>query len=164
MTTTINNAQKITPCLWFDNKAEEAVNFYSSLFKDTKILEVSHYGENAPLPAGTVLTISFLLEGQEFMALNGGPMFKFSPAVSFVISCENQEEIDHFWDKLSEGGEKQNCGWLQDKYGLSWQVVPAILPVLFKDKDKAKSQRVMDALLKMYKLDIAALMKAFDGN
>jgi len=164
MTTTINNAQKITPCLWFDNNAEEAVNFYSSLFKDTKILEVSHYGENAPLPAGTVLTISFLLEGQEFMALNGGPMFKFSPGVSFVISCETQDEIDHFWEKLSEGGEKQNCGWLQDKYGLSWQVVPTILPVLFKDKDKAKSQRVMDALLKMYKLDIGELMKAYDGK
>ena len=163
MITTINNAQKITPCLWYNKDAEEAVNFYCSLFRETRILQTSYYGENAPMPAGSVMTISFLLQGQEFMALNGGPTFKFTPGISFVINCENQDEIDHYWNKLSDGGIKENCGWLQDRYGLSWQIVPAILTVLFKDKDKGKSQRVMDALLKMNKIEIDVLMSAYDG-
>lgn len=152
--------RKITPFLWFDTNAEEAVQFYTSIFGDSRVLRMSHYGEGGPLPAGTVLVIDFQLQGQDFMALNGGPMFTFSPAVSFSISCETQQEIDTLWEKLSEGGEKQQCGWLKDKYGLSWQIVPSILGNLMTDKKKA--QPVMDALLKMTKLDIETLKKAYE--
>jgi predicted 3-demethylubiquinone-9 3-methyltransferase (glyoxalase superfamily) len=156
--------QKITPFLWFDNQAEEAVNFYVSLFKDSKVLSCSRYGEAGPGPKGTVMVCKFQLEGQEFLALNGGPHFKFTEAVSFVVNCETQPEIDALWQKLSEGGEEGQCGWLKDKYGLSWQVVPPVLEQLMKDKDPQKSKRVMEAMLKMKKIEIAALRRAYDGQ
>jgi predicted 3-demethylubiquinone-9 3-methyltransferase (glyoxalase superfamily) len=152
---------KITPFLWFDGRAEEAVNFYVSIFDDAKILSVTRYPENTPGPAGTVMTVSFELDGQEFVALNGGPEFAFTPAVSFVIDCKTQQEVDTFWNRLSEGGKPSQCGWLQDKYGLSWQVVPAVLLELLGDDDKAKSDAVMQAMLTMTKLDIAALQQAY---
>ncbi|HEY2986285.1 MAG TPA: VOC family protein, partial [Candidatus Binatia bacterium] len=145
--------QKITPCLWFDSNAEEAVNFYTAIFKNSKIGNISRYGEAGyeihGKPAGTVLTIEFELNGQAFTALNGGPMFKFNEAVSFQVGCESQEEVDYYWEKLSAGGDKkaQQCGWLKDKYGLSWQIVPAILGQMLQDKDAKKSERVMKALL-----------------
>ncbi|HLN99992.1 MAG TPA: VOC family protein [Pyrinomonadaceae bacterium] len=156
--------QKITPFLWFDNQAEEAVNFYVSLFKNSKVLSCSRYGEAGPGPKGTVMVCKFQLEGQEFLALNGGPHFKFTEAVSFVVNCETQPEIDALWQKLSEGGEEGQCGWLKDKYGLSWQVVPPVLEQLMKDKDPQKSKRVMEAMLKMKKIEIAALRRAYDGQ
>lgn len=146
--------QKITPFLWFDNQAEEAINFYTSVFKDSKILIVAKYGKEGPGPEGTVMTAKFMIEGQEFVALNGGPQFTFSEAISFVINCENQEEIDYYWDKLSEGGEEQGPGWIKDKYGVSWQVVPVILTEMLSDEDPLKSQRVMAAMMQMMKLDI----------
>jgi predicted 3-demethylubiquinone-9 3-methyltransferase (glyoxalase superfamily) len=152
--------QKIRPCLWFDTAAEEAAVFYTSLFKNSKVLDVSRYGEAGPMPAGTVMTVLFELDGQEFVALNGGPEFTFNEAVSFQISCETQAEVDEFWSSLSEGGEEGPCGWLKDKYGLSWQVVPTVLVELLSDPDKQKSQRVMKAMLEMRKIDIAALQKA----
>lgn len=155
--------KKITPMLWFDDNAEEAVNHYSSIFTDSKVLEVSRYGEGAPMPAGTVLVIRFQLRGQEFTALNGGPYFKFTEAISFVVECEDQAEVDEFWQKLSAGGEKSQCGWLKDKFGLSWQIVPEILGELMTDKDSEKSGRVMQALMKMNKIDIQALQRAYDG-
>jgi predicted 3-demethylubiquinone-9 3-methyltransferase (glyoxalase superfamily) len=167
MTTTESSpgiAQKITPFLWFDNKAEEAMNFYVSIFKNSKVLSVTRYGEAAPGPKGTVMTAEFQLEGQEFVALNGGPHFKFTEAVSFVVNCETQEEVDYFWEKLLEGGQESQCGWLKDKYGLSWQVVPTILVELFQDKDPEKSQRVMKAMLQMKKIDIATLKHASEGR
>ena len=155
--------QIITPCLWFDTQAEEAVRFYTSVLKNARIGTISRYGEGAPLPAGTALTVSFTLEGQEFLALNGGPMFTFTPAISFVVNCTSQAEVDTYWEKLSEGGRKDRCGWLQDKYGVSWQIVPTVLGEMMQDKDPAKSGRVMQAVLTMDKLDIAALEAAYRG-
>ncbi len=156
--------QKITPFLWFDNNAEEAINFYVSIFKNSKILNVSRYGEGGPGPKGTVMSATFQLEGQDFMALNGGPHFKFTEAISLFIKCETQEEVDELWEKLSEGGSKSRCGWLKDKFGLSWQVVPTILGELLQSKDPEKSKRVMQALLQMDKLDIQKLKDAYDGK
>ena len=156
--------QKITPFLWFDDKAEEAMNFYVSIFINSKVVSVARYGEAGPGPKGTVMTATFQLEGQEFVALNGGPQFKFTEAISFVVNCETQEEVDEFWEKLSQGGEKSRCGWLKDKYGLSWQVVPTILGKLMQDKDPEKSKRVMKAMLQMDKIDIERLKQAYDGR
>jgi predicted 3-demethylubiquinone-9 3-methyltransferase (glyoxalase superfamily) len=152
--------QRITPFLWFDNQAEEAVKFYTSIFKNSKIGKTARYGEGGPGPKGSVMTIEFELDGQKFVALNGGPIFKFTEAISFVVNCETQAEIDEYWNKLSADGQEVQCGWLKDKYGLSWQVVPSILGQLVQEKDPAKSQRVMAALMKMVKLDIAALKRA----
>ena len=154
--------QKITPFLWFDNNAEEAVNLYVSVFRNSKIVGVTRYPEGSPGPAGTVMTVDFELEGQEFVALNGGPHFKFTEAISFVVNCETQEEVDKFWEKLLEGGEESQCGWLKDKYGLSWQIVPTVLIEMLQDKDPAKSKRVMEAMLQMKKIDIAALKRAYE--
>jgi predicted 3-demethylubiquinone-9 3-methyltransferase (glyoxalase superfamily) len=153
---------KITPFLWFDGKAEEAANFYVSVFENAKILNVSRYPEDSPGPAATVMTVSFELEGQEFVALNGGPHYTFTPAVSFLIDCKTQAEVDHFWERLSEGGETSRCGWLQDKYGVSWQVVPSVLPELLQDDDDEKSDAVMHAMLEMAKLDIETLRQAYN--
>jgi predicted 3-demethylubiquinone-9 3-methyltransferase (glyoxalase superfamily) len=153
--------QKITPFLWFDGKAEEAMRFYVSIFKNSKIGAITRYGDAGPGPKGTVMVATFQLEGQEFIALNGGPQFTFSPAISFVVNCETQEEVDAFWEKLSEGGEKLQCGWLRDKYGLSWQIVPTVLGEMMQDKDAEKSQRVMKAMLQMTKLDINGLKQAY---
>jgi predicted 3-demethylubiquinone-9 3-methyltransferase (glyoxalase superfamily) len=146
--------KKITPFLWFDGKAEEAMNFYVSLFKNSKVVSITRYGEAGPGPKGSVMTVAFQLNGQDFTALNGGPQFTFSPAISFVVNCETQQEVDELWEKLSEGGEKQVCGWLKDKYGLSWQVVPAVLIEMLQDKDPQKAERVMKAMLQMSKIDI----------
>ena len=156
--------QKISPFLWFDNNAEEAVNFYTSIFKNSKIVSVSRYGDAGPGPKGQVMVINFELDGQEFLALNGGPQFKFTEAISLVVNCKNQEEVDRFWDKLSEGGQKVQCGWLKDKFGLSWQVVPTILGELMQDKDPKKADRVMKAMLKMVKIDIAGLKRAYEAT
>ncbi len=156
--------QKITTFLWFNTQAEEAANFYVSIFKDSKILEISHYGEGSPGPAGTVLVVKFQLAGIEYLALNGLHESPFSDAVSLMINCENQAEVDHYWEKLmAGGGEPIACGWLKDKYGFRWQVVPTILLKYLQDKDKAKAQRVMQAMMKMVKLDIAAIEKAYKG-
>jgi predicted 3-demethylubiquinone-9 3-methyltransferase (glyoxalase superfamily) len=152
--------QKITPFLWFDGKAEEAMNFYISIFKNSKVLSISRYGEAGPGPKGTVMTTTFELNGQEFIALNGGPQFTFTEAISFVVNCETQHEVDELWEKLSTGGQKSRCGWLKDKYGLSWQVIPTILVELLQDKDPAKSSRVMQAMLQMDKIDIETLRRA----
>lgn len=160
--------QKITPCLWFDSNAEEAVNFYTAIFKNSKIGNISRYGEAGyeihRKPAGTVLTMEFELNGQAFTALNGGPMFKFNEAISFQVGCESQEEIDYYWEKLSEGGDKkvQRCGWLKDKYGLSWQIVPTVLGKMLQDKNAKKSESVMKALLQMKKLDIKTLQQTYE--
>lgn len=154
--------QKITPFLWFDNKAEEATNFYVSVFKNSKVLGVTRYGEGGPGPKGTVMTTAFQLEGQEFYALNGGPHFSFTPAISLFVNCETQQEVDELWGKLVEGGEPQPCGWLKDRYGLSWQIVPTALGKMLSDPDPAKSQRVMKAMLQMSKIDIAALKRAYE--
>ncbi|HKZ80025.1 MAG TPA: VOC family protein [Pyrinomonadaceae bacterium] len=156
--------QKITPFLWFDNNAEEAVNFYVSIFPNSKVLTVSRYGDAGPGPKGTVMTASFQLYGQEFTALNGGPHFKFTEAISLVVHCETQEEVDEYWEKLSAGGQKSQCGWLKDKYGLSWQIVPNALIELGQDKDPEKAKRVMEAMLQMSKLDINKLKQAYEGN
>ena len=155
--------KNITPCLWFDDKAEEAANFYVSIFKNAKITSVSRYGDAGPRPKGTVMVVTFELDGDKFMALNGGPLFTFSEAVSFVVKCATQQEVDHFWNKLSAGGKPGRCGWLKDKYGLSWQIVPTALEELMTGPDAAKSSRVMQALLKMDKLDIQGLRKAYQG-
>jgi predicted 3-demethylubiquinone-9 3-methyltransferase (glyoxalase superfamily) len=159
--------QKITPDLWFDNSAEEAAKFYTSIFKNSKIIHIARYGEAGAKvsgrPKGTVMTVIFELEGQRFMALNGGPVFKFSPAISFLVNCETQEEVDNLWEKLSEGGEKEQCGWLKDKFGVSWQVVPNVLGEMLQDKDAKKSERVMEAMLQMKKIDIEGLKKAYAG-
>jgi predicted 3-demethylubiquinone-9 3-methyltransferase (glyoxalase superfamily) len=152
--------QKITPFLWFDGRAEEAMNFYTSIFKNSKVGRVSRYGDAGPGAKGSVMTATFQIEGHEFVALNGGPLFKFTPAISFFVNCETQQEVDELWEKLSEGGEKQQCGWLKDKFGVSWQIVPSILGQLLGDKDPEKSRRVMQAMLKMTKLDIAGLKRA----
>jgi len=153
---------KITPFLWFDNQAEEAAKFYTSIFKNSKIESISRYGEGLPLPAGTVMTVSFILDGQQFTALNGGPVFKFTEAVSFYILCETQAEVDDYWNKLTAGGEEGQCGWLKDKFGLSWQVVPKTLIELMNDKDREKAQRVTEAMLKMKKIDVSLLQKAYN--
>lgn len=156
--------QKITPFLWFDGTAEEAMNFYTSVFKNAKVTNVSRYGEGGPMPAGTVLSAQFELEGQEFVAFNAGPQFKFNEAISFFVKCETQEEIDYFWEKLtSSGGEESMCGWLKDKFGLSWQIVPPILGQYFSDKDPQRVSRVMKAMMKMRKLDIQKLKDAYNG-
>jgi predicted 3-demethylubiquinone-9 3-methyltransferase (glyoxalase superfamily) len=156
--------QKITPFLWFDNQAEEAAQFYTSTFKNSKILSVSRYGDAGPGPKGSVMVVSFQLEGQQFTALNGGPLFKFNEAFSFVVSCENQQEIDYYWNKLtSDGGRESQCGWLKDKFGFSWQIVPTALGKLTSG-DPQKANRVMQALLQMKKLDIAALEEAAEGK
>ncbi len=154
--------QKITPFLWFDNNAEEAMNFYVSVFKNAEVLSVSRYGEAGPGPEGSVMVASFRLNGQEFMALNGGPQFTFTEAVSFLIDCQSQEEVDYFWDRLSEGGEAGPCGWLKDRFGLSWQVVPSVLGEMLQDTDREKANRVMQAMLQMSKLDIATLQHAYE--
>jgi len=160
--------QKITPFLWFDDNAEEAVNFYVSVFKNSEIVGMARYGEAvskaAGRPEGTVMTILFRLEGQEFIALNGGPVFTFSPAISLLVNCETQEEVDELWEKLSEGGEIQECGWLRDKYGVSWQITPTILLELLQGKDADKSERVMNAMLQMKKIDIKSLERAYHGQ
>jgi predicted 3-demethylubiquinone-9 3-methyltransferase (glyoxalase superfamily) len=152
--------QKITPFLWFDGKAEEATNFYVSLFKNSKIGSVSRGG---PGPNAPAISTTFQLDGQEFIALNGGPHFTFSPAISLFVNCETQQEVDELWEKLSEGGEKQQCGWLKDRYGLSWQIIPSGLGRMLQDKDAAKSKRVMNAMLQMHKIDIQRLKQAYDG-
>src|SRR5262245_16308086 len=154
--------QKITPFLWFDSQAEEAVKFYTSIFKNSKIGTVVRCGEAGPGPKGSVLTAAFQLEGQEFVALNGGPVYQFTPAISFVVNCETQQEIDYYWEKLSQGGGEVQCGWVTDQYGVSWQVVPTILSKLLQDKDPDKSKRVMQAMMQMVKLDINRLKQAYD--
>jgi predicted 3-demethylubiquinone-9 3-methyltransferase (glyoxalase superfamily) len=158
--------QKITPFLWFDDKAEEAANYYTSIFNNSRIESITRYGaegaEVSGRPEGTAMTVTFHLDGQDFMALNGGPQFTFSPATSFLVNCETQEEVDHLWDKLSEGGETQQCGWLTDKYGVTWQIVPTVLGELMQDQDPEKSGRVMQAMLQMVKIDIAGLRRAYE--
>jgi predicted 3-demethylubiquinone-9 3-methyltransferase (glyoxalase superfamily) len=156
--------QKITPFLWFDNQAEEAARFYTSIFKNSRTLSISRYGEAGPRPVGTVMTVAFELDGQEFTALNGGPEFKFTEAISFVVNCQTQEEVDELWEKLSKGGEEVQCGWLKDKYGLSWQIVPIALIEMLQDKDAARAQRVMKAMLQMTKIDTATLKQAYEGQ
>jgi predicted 3-demethylubiquinone-9 3-methyltransferase (glyoxalase superfamily) len=154
--------QKITPFLWFDDKAEEAMNFYVSIFKNSKRGRISRYGEAGPGPKGAVMVVTFRLDGQEFMALNGGPHFKFTEAISLLVDCETQDEVDALWEKLSEGGAKGQCGWLKDKYGLSWQIVPTALGEMMSDPDPEKSKRVMNAMLQMKKLDINTLKQAYE--
>ena len=155
--------QKITPFLWFDDNAEEAVNFYISTFKDARLLDAKRYGEAGPGPKGTIMTATFELNGQQFIALNGGPLYKFTEAVSFVVKCETQEEIDYYWDKLLDGGQAQRCGWLKDKFGLSWQIVPVQLSELFGGNDPQRAGRVMQAMMQMVKFDIAKLKEAYAG-
>jgi predicted 3-demethylubiquinone-9 3-methyltransferase (glyoxalase superfamily) len=165
----MQDIQKITPCLWFDAQAEEAAKFYTSIFKNSKIVSMTRYGEAGHevhgRPAGTVMTVAFDLDGHAFTALNGGPLFKFNEAISFRVSCKTQEELDYYWEKLSEGGDEkaQQCGWLKDKYGVSWQVIPTVLLEMINDADPEKSQRVMKAMLQMKKIDIEKLRRAYDG-
>lgn len=160
--------QKVTPCLWFDDKAEEAARFYVSLFKHSKVRQITRYGdagaEGSRRPTGSVMTVTFEIDGQEFMALNGGPIFKFTEVVSFIVKCETQQEIDEMWEKLSQGGKTGPCGWLKDQYGLSWQIVPTLLGTLMQDKDPEKTNRAMKALLHMEKLDIQRLQQAYEGQ
>ncbi len=153
---------RITPNLWFDTESEEAAEFYVSVFPNSKITNVSYYGEAGPRPAGTVVTVDFVLDGQEYTAINGGPEFSFDEAISFLINCADQDEVDYYWTKLSEGGEEGPCGWLKDRYGLSWQVIPADLGELLSDPDQGRSQRAMKAMLAMKKIDVAALHAAAD--
>ena len=157
-------AQKITTFLWFDDQAEEAINFYVSIFKNSRVGDIVRYGDTGPGPKGQVMTAEFELAGQQFTALNGGPQFKFTEAISLVVNCETQEELDEYWEKLSEGGQKAQCGWLKDKFGLSWQIVPTILKQLLKDKDPEKTSRVMQAVMRMTKLEIAQLRAAYEGK
>jgi len=165
----MHSLQKITPCLWFDTQAEEAADFYTSVFPNAKVVKVARYGEAGKdihgKPPGSAMVVAFELDGQTFTALNGGPQFTFSEAVSFQVNCETQEEVDYYWDKLSRGGDDraQQCGWLKDKFGASWQIVPTVMPAMFADPDPAKAARVMEAMLKMKKLDIAALQHAYMG-
>ena len=154
--------QKITPFLWFDNQAAEAAEFYTSIFGNSKIVQVSRYGDAGPGPKGSVMVVAFELDGQEFTALNGGPLFKFNEAISFVVDCKSQEEVDHLWAKLSDGGEEGMCGWLKDKYGVSWQIVPTALVEMLNDPDPERSKRVTEAMLKMKKIDIQALRQAYE--
>ena len=156
--------KNITPCLWFDDKAEEAASFYVSIFKNSKITNVSRYGDAGPRPKGTVMAVTFELDGDKFMALNGGPLFKFTEALSLVVNCGTQDEVDHFWEKLSAGGREVQCGWLKDRFGVSWQIVPTILPEMLQDEDPEKSKRVMAAMLKMTKIDVQALKNAYEGH
>jgi predicted 3-demethylubiquinone-9 3-methyltransferase (glyoxalase superfamily) len=156
--------QKITPFLWFDNQAEEAANFYVSIFKNSKIVTITRYGEAGPGPKGGVMTVVFHLDGQEFIALNGGPQFKFTEAISFSVDCKTQQEVDEFWEKLSAGGEEGPCGWLKDKYGLSWQINPTTLGQMLADPDPQKSKRVMEAMLKMKKIVIEDLKRAYEAR
>ena len=162
--------QKITPCLWFDDKAEEAAKFYASIFKNSKVGDVTRYGKEGyeihGKEAGSVLTVEFEIEGQKFVALNGGPIFKFNEAISFQVHCETQKEVDYYWEKLSQGGDEQaqQCGWLKDKYGVSWQIVPIVLAKMLQDKNAKKSERVMKAMLQMRKLDIMTLRQAYEGE
>jgi predicted 3-demethylubiquinone-9 3-methyltransferase (glyoxalase superfamily) len=153
---------KITPFLWFDNQAEEAVNFYTSIFRNSRIGSISRYGDAGPGPAGAVMSVTFQLDGQEFMALNGGPNFSFTPAISFFVNCETQAEVDELWEKLTASGEEVQCGWLKDKFGLSWQIVPAGLGEMLSSQDAEKSQRAMQAMLQMKKIDIAQIKQAFE--
>jgi len=159
--------QKITPFLWFDNQAEEAVNFYVSIFKNSRVGSIARYDEAAAKASGrpkeSVMTVAFELDGQEFLALNGGPLFKFTEAISFVVNCETQEEVDHFWERLSAGGQEVQCGWLKDRFGVTWQIVPIVLVEMLQDKAREKSKRVMAAMLKMKKIDIGALKKAYEA-
>jgi predicted 3-demethylubiquinone-9 3-methyltransferase (glyoxalase superfamily) len=156
--------QRITPCLWFDHQAEEAARFYVSIFKNSKLGHITHYGEGAPRPKGSVLTVRFQLDGEEFLALNGGPVFKFTEAISLIVNCETQEDVDRMWEKLSKGGEKVECGWLKDKYGLSWQIVPTVLAKMLSDPDPARADRVLQAVMQMKKLDIKKLEEAYAGR
>ena len=156
--------QKITPYLWFDTQAEEAANFYVSLFKNSRIPDVVRYDDSAPGQAGKVMIVNFQLDGQDFVALNGGPHFKFTEAISLFVNCQDQQEVDRLWDALSAGGEVQQCGWLKDKYGLSWQIIPSALMELMSDPDPVKSMWVRQAMLQMVKIDIAALKRAYDGK
>ena len=156
--------QKITPFLWFDGQAEEAAKYYTSIFKDSKILKTSYYGDAGPGPTGSVMTVDFQIEGLEFVALNGGPEFKFTEAVSFAVMCDSQKEVDEMWTKLTAGGQPSQCGWLKDKFGLSWQVVPKQLPKMLTDPDPAKTQRVMEVMMDMDKLEIAELEAAYNGK
>jgi predicted 3-demethylubiquinone-9 3-methyltransferase (glyoxalase superfamily) len=156
--------QKITPFLWFNNNAEEAMDFYTSVFEKSKKGTVTRYGETGPGPEGTVMSVTFQLEGQEFFALNGGPMYSFTPAFSLFVDCKDQEEVDHYWEKLSEGGRKDRCGWLTDRFGLSWQIVPTVLNEMLRDPDPARAQRVMEAMLKMDKLIIKDLKAAYNAD
>ncbi|MEA2389592.1 MAG: hypothetical protein QOG41_2365 [Thermoleophilaceae bacterium] len=157
-------SQKITPNLWFDNEAEEAASFYTSVFKNSRVLNVARYSEAGPRPAGTVMTVEWELDGQRFVGINGGPQFKFDEAVSFQIDCEDQDEVDYYWEKLTEGGEESQCGWLKDRFGLSWQVVPQGMGELFSDPDPQRAERAMKAMLQMRKLDIEELRRAADGE
>ena len=159
----MSQLQKITPFLWFDNQAEEAARFYTAIFDNSKILSVARYGDAGPGPKGSVMTIEFDLDGQRFVGLNGGPHFKFTEAISFVVNCQTQEEVNQYWNRLSEGGQEVQCGWLQDKYGLSWQIVPEARPRLLKDPDPARANRVMKAMMQMKKIDIAGLEAAARG-
>lgn len=154
----------IRACLWFNGQAEEAAAFYVSIFRNARLVSKTHYGEGMPQPAGTVLTVEFILDGDPFVALNGGPEFTFSPAVSFIVPCDTQEDIDHYWSRLSEGGQEQPCGWLQDRFGVSWQIVPRALMEMLNAPDKVAAQRVLQALLEMGKLDLAALQRAYAGR
>jgi predicted 3-demethylubiquinone-9 3-methyltransferase (glyoxalase superfamily) len=156
--------QKITPFLWFDGNAEEAANFYISIFKNSKMGKISRYGDAGPGPKGSVMSVTFQIEGQEFFALNGGPQFKFTPAISFFVNCETQQEVDELWEKLSAGGRTDRCGWLQDKYGLSWQIIPKVLSQLLADKDPQRAKRAMQAMLQMTKIDGKALQQAADAK
>jgi predicted 3-demethylubiquinone-9 3-methyltransferase (glyoxalase superfamily) len=160
--------QRITPCLWFDDQAEEAVSFYTSIFPNSKILNIARYGEEGSKvsgqPKGSVMTIKFVLDGQEYIALNGGPIFKFTEAISLTVNCESQKEVDYYWSKLLEGGEESQCGWLKDKYGLSWQIVPVALSQMLQDPDPNKTERVMKALLQMKKLELNLLKRAYDEH
>ena len=157
--------QKITPFLWFDHQAEEAAKFYVSMFKNSKILNIARYGEGTPMPKGTVMTVDFVLEGERFTALNGGPMFKFTEAISFLVNCESQDEVDMLWKKLtSNGGVEGQCGWLKDRYGLSWQIIPTALGQMLSDPNPEKAQRVMSAMLKMKKIDVGALRQAYNQS
>lgn len=155
---------RITPCLWFNNQAEEAAQFYTGIFKNSEILSIARHGENGHGAPGTVLTVKFTLDGQEFLGLNGGPQFPFTEAVSMMVNCEKQEEIDYYWEKLLEGGQEVECGWLRDKFGLPWQIVPARIAEMVDDTDQARSDRVMKALLQMRKLDLNALERAYAGE
>ena len=160
--------QKLTSCLWFDNQAEDAVKFYTSVFKNSKVGRIARYDDAGAKasgrPKGSVMTIEFELNGQQFLALNGGPVFKFTEAISFIVNCESQQEVDYFWNRLSEEGSEVQCGWLRDKYGLSWQIVPTLLTEMINDSDPAKAKRVMEAMLKMVKINIADLKKAYNGR
>lgn len=155
--------QRISTCLWFDGKAEEAANFYLSIFKDSKVIDTMRWGDTGPGPKGSVLAVTFEINGYEILALNGGPHYSFTPAISLFVKCKTQDEVDHYWDRLLDGGKPMQCGWLTDKFGVSWQIVPTILGEMLQDKDKAKANRVMQAMMQMVKLDIPTLKRAYDG-